>query len=80
MKKKPDSDFQLFLQHIGNNLKKVRNKKGLTQEMVAEMNCIDYKYYQRLEAGKVNITAKTLYKISKSLNVNPKILIDIDKD
>ncbi len=80
MKKKPDTDFQLFLKQVGNNLKRVRTSKGLTQEIVAEKNNIDYKYYQRMEAGAVNITVKTLYKLSKSLDIDPKILLDIDKD
>ncbi len=77
MKMKPDTDFQVYLKNIGENLKKLRNSKGLTQEMVAEMNNIDYKYYQRMEAGAVNITVKTLYKISKSLDIDPKKLLDI---
>ncbi len=78
MKKKPDTDFQLYLKHIGENLKRVRINKGLTQEMLAEMNNVDYKYFQRIEAGAVNITVKTLYKLSKSLDIDPKILLDKD--
>ncbi len=80
MKKKPDTDFQLYLKHIGENLKGVRIDKGITQEMLAEMNNVDYKYYQRIEAGAVNITVKTLYKISKSLEIDPKILLAKNKD
>lgn len=77
MKKKPDTDFQLFLKQLGENLKRVRTNKGLTQEFLAEMNNIDYKYYQRIEAGAVNITIKTLYKISQSLDIDPKILLEM---
>ncbi len=58
----------------------MRIDKGLTQEMLAEMNNVDYKYYQRIEAGAVNITVKTLYKISKSLDIDPKTLLDSEKD
>ncbi len=79
MKNKPDIDYRQFLKQIGKNLKKERNKNGFTQEMIAEINNIDYKYYQRIEAGTVNITIKTLLKLSKSLNINPCKLFDIDK-
>ena len=79
MKKSPDNDFQLYLKQLGGNLKNERIKNGITQEMFAEMNNIDYKYYQRIETGKVNITIKTLYKLSKSLKINPNSLLDHKK-
>ena len=71
MKNKSNNDFREFLELIGNNLKKERIKQELNQEKFAEMSDIDYKYYQRIEAGNVNITMKTLYKLSESLKIDP---------
>ena len=71
MKDKPNKDFQEYLKLIGSNLKKERIAKGVTQEKMAEINNIDYKYYQRIESGHVNITMKTLYKLSESLKIDP---------
>ena len=71
MKNKSDKAFREYLKLIGSNLKKERIAQGLTQEKLAEMNNIDYKYYQRIEAGDVNITMKTLCKLSENLQINP---------
>jgi transcriptional regulator with XRE-family HTH domain len=71
MKNKSDESLQEFLKLIASNFKKERIEQGFTQEKLAEMNDIDYKYYQRIESGNVNITMKTLLKLSESLNINP---------
>ena len=76
MKNKSNEDFQKFLKLMGSNLKKARIDQGFTQEKLAEINNIDYKYYQRIEAGNVNITMKTLCKLSESLKINPVKLFD----
>jgi len=76
MEKRSDNDFPNFLKQLGQNLRKERNKKEISQEKLAEINNIDYKYYQRIETGRVNITIKTLYKLSKSLNIKPYKLLD----
>ena len=75
MKNKADENVQEFLKLIGGNLKRERIAQGFTQENLAEMNDIDYKYYQRIESGNVNITMKTLYKLSESLQINPVKLL-----
>jgi len=71
MKNKSDENLQEFLKLIGNNFKKERIEQRFTQEKLAEMNDIDYKYYQRIESGNVNITMKTLLKLCESLKINP---------
>jgi len=67
--------YTLSLKQIGNKLKQARNNAGLSQEKVSEINNIDYKYYQRIESGCVNITIKTLLKLSKSLKIEPSELL-----
>jgi transcriptional regulator with XRE-family HTH domain len=71
MKDKSHKDFRESLKLIAGNLKKERIAQGITQEKLAEINNIDYKYYQRIEAGDVNITMKTLCKLSESLKIDP---------
>lgn len=70
-----DKEFRLFLQTFGKNVKRQREKAGLTQEDIAEL--VEYKYYQKIEAGKVNITLKTVYKICKKLNIKPADLFKL---
>ena len=38
---------------------------------------LSYKYYQRIEAGKVNITLKTLEKISEALGIDAAELLTL---
>ena len=71
-----EKEFKLFAQKMAFNLKRYRNDIPLTQEKAAELIGIEYKYYQRIEGATANITMKTLYKICKTMNINPKDLFD----
>ncbi|MGV7928478.1 MAG: helix-turn-helix domain-containing protein [Spirochaetota bacterium] len=78
--KEPDERFDGFLKLIGKNIRMEREKAMLTQEQMAELNGIDYKYYQKIEYGEVNITIRTLYKICEKLKIHPKQILDAHLD
>ena len=61
---------------IGNRLRVLRKERGLRQEDMEKFG-ISYKYYQRIEAGKVNVTLKTLEKIAKAFGVDPSDLLAV---
>lgn len=48
--------------------------KQLTQEKAAEISGLHYKYYQKVESGKVNLTLDSLEKISRAFNISIKLL------
>lgn len=48
---------------FSNTLKQLRKSKGLTQEKLAEMSDIDYKYLQKLESK--NPSSPTLFVLEK---------------
>ncbi|MBP7735457.1 MAG: helix-turn-helix transcriptional regulator [Spirochaetes bacterium] len=75
---KTDKEFQIFLKSLGEQIKKHRENAGLTQENMADI--IEYKYFQRIENGKRNITLKTLLKISQKLNIHPKDLFNFPEE
>jgi len=54
---------------IGNRIKWARKAKGLKQEDVEAFG-ISYKYYQKIEGGKVNVTLNTIEKIANALDIN----------
>jgi transcriptional regulator with XRE-family HTH domain len=54
---------------MASNIKRIREKRGLTQVQAAEKAEIDPRYYPRIERGEINITLETLYKIVKALKV-----------
>jgi transcriptional regulator with XRE-family HTH domain len=55
---------------IGNRLKELRKQKGLKQEDLEDLG-INYRYYQKVETGKANVTLKTFEKIADALGVDP---------
>ena len=55
-------------QLLGDQLKKARLKKGLTQEQLAELSGLHRTYIGSVERGERNITVKNLYKILLAMN------------
>jgi transcriptional regulator with XRE-family HTH domain len=53
---------------LGRRIRELRVAKGLTQWEMAERG-LSYKYYQRIEAGKVNLTLHSLEKLAAALEV-----------
>lgn len=54
---------------IGNRIKEIRKLKGLRQEDVESLG-LSYKYFQRIEQGRANITLATVAKVAKALGVS----------
>ena len=55
-------------QRLGDQLKIVRLKKGLTQEQLAELSGLHRTYIGSVERGERNITVKNLNKILLAMN------------
>ncbi|GIX46526.1 MAG: hypothetical protein KatS3mg131_0737 [Candidatus Tectimicrobiota bacterium] len=56
------------LGRLGKRLRQLRQARGLTQWQVAERG-INYKYYQRIERGRINVTVRTLARLAALLEV-----------
>lgn len=54
---------------LGKNIKKARQKSGLTQFEVAQKADIHANYYARIERGEVNPSVEILEAIAKALKV-----------
>lgn len=63
---------------IGAKVKSLRESKGLTQIQVADLCDYEKTTISRIEAGRTNITVKTLYKLSHALHVPMKDLVDVE--
>lgn len=55
------------LKWIGEELRRLRLKCGLTQFDMEERG-VSYKYYQRIEAGRANVTIRTLVRVMRALD------------
>ena len=62
--------------HLSERVKELRNKKGMSQEVLAEESGLSLRTIQRIENGETNPTGDTLKRLSNALNVNPDELID----
>ncbi|MBW1679469.1 MAG: helix-turn-helix transcriptional regulator [Deltaproteobacteria bacterium] len=65
---------------IGKRIKEIRKEKGLKQEDMESLG-INYKYYQKIETGKVNITLDTVEKVTKAFNMDVRefFILPLDK-
>jgi transcriptional regulator with XRE-family HTH domain len=55
---------------VGRNVRRIRQKKGLTQEQLAEISGFSQQYISGLEQGRRNPTVVTLYELSSALGVS----------
>jgi transcriptional regulator with XRE-family HTH domain len=60
---------------VGRNVRRRREKKGLTQEQFADISGFSQQYISSLERGRRNPTVITLYEISTALGVSPRDLL-----
>jgi transcriptional regulator with XRE-family HTH domain len=62
--------LKIVLKDLGRSVRRARTSAGITQEKAASQADIDYKRYQRIEAGTVNLTVRTLHRIARALDVD----------
>ncbi len=62
---------------IGKKIQNLRYEKGFTQQQIADMCEFEKASMSRIEAGRANLTLKTMIKLSQSLGVEMKDLVDI---
>jgi transcriptional regulator with XRE-family HTH domain len=55
---------------VGRNVRQFREKKGLTQEQLADVSGFSQQYISSLEQGRRNPTVITLYELSVALGIN----------
>ena len=61
---------------FGNHLKSLRKKKKMTQEELASLADLEYKYIQRLEGKKPSSpTLNSLEKLAKAFGITPAELL-----
>ena len=60
---------------VGGNVRRIRQKKGLTQEQLAEISGFSQQYISGLEQGRRNPTVVTLYELASALGVSPLDLV-----
>jgi transcriptional regulator with XRE-family HTH domain len=62
-------NYNPLFQKLGKRIETLRKQKGLTQEELAEKSGFHRAYFWDIEHGR-NVSLKTIYKISKALNIS----------
>ena len=60
---------------FGKKLKRIRLKKGLTQENLADKAGLHFTYIGQAERGLRNVTLETLCKLSRALKIKSEELL-----
>lgn len=68
-------EYMNLMGSLKTNIKMARRNEQLTQEAASSMADIDYKRWQKIEAGGMNITLLTLSRIAATLRVPPSTLL-----
>lgn len=55
---------------LGNRIRAIRNAKGLTQQNLADISGLDYRYIGAIERGERNFSIDNLEKVLVALNVS----------
>jgi transcriptional regulator with XRE-family HTH domain len=63
-------EMEQFLKEFGKTLKHTRKQMGLSQVTAAQNMRIDYRHYQNIEGGKINLRLDTLMKLVKFYNLD----------
>lgn len=60
---------------VGRNVRNIRERKGLTQEQLADISGFSQQYISSLENGRRNPTVITLYEVAAALGVDHTELV-----
>jgi len=64
-----------ILKSIGANVKRLRKRKGLSQESLADLACLHRTYVGAVERGERNVSAENIAKIAAALGIEPYMLL-----
>jgi transcriptional regulator with XRE-family HTH domain len=60
---------------VGRNVRRLREKRGLTQEELADLSGFSQQYISSLEKGTRNPTVITLFELAQALGTTPATLV-----
>jgi transcriptional regulator with XRE-family HTH domain len=68
-----------ILKALGDRIRILRTKKGLSQQKLAELSDLSYKYLGEVERAQQNPTIQTLQKIADGLEISLNELVQIEE-
>ncbi len=68
-------ETSVVLGHIAANVRRLREKRLLSQEKFAEHAGLDARFTQRVERGRLNFSIETLVRLAAALDTTPGALL-----
>jgi transcriptional regulator with XRE-family HTH domain len=68
------------MQHIGKNIKRIREEKGLTQQSIADLIAMHRSNYSRVETGDRDLSIEAIGKIAKYFSMTIDQLVNFEGD
>jgi transcriptional regulator with XRE-family HTH domain len=65
-----------YIKAFGENLRKLRTDRELSQYKLADMADIDRSQVIDIENGEINTTISTVYALAVALEIEPKVMLD----
>ncbi|MCD1117450.1 helix-turn-helix domain-containing protein [Chryseobacterium turcicum] len=66
------------MQHIGKNIKKIREEKGLTQQAIADLIAMHRSNYSRVETDDRDLSIEAVGKIARFFNMTIDDLVNFE--
>lgn len=66
------------MQHVGKNIKKIREEKGLKQQTIADLISMHRSNYSRVETGDRDLSIEAINKIAKYFNMTIDQLVNFE--
>jgi len=64
-----DADLDLYIELIGNRVRALRAKRGMTRKDLSKHSEVSERYLAQLETGKANITLAVLWRIAEAFDI-----------
>ena len=68
------------MQHIGKNIKRIREEKGLTQQSIADLIAMHRSNYSKVETGDRDLSIDAIGKIAKYFSMTTDQLVNFEGD
>ncbi len=69
------SRVRVYLGFLGENVRRGRKRRDLTQDQLAEASALDVRFVRRVERGSVNLRFDTVVRLAVALDVEPGALL-----
>jgi transcriptional regulator with XRE-family HTH domain len=67
--------MELLEKRFGEQLRKIRTSRGISQDDLALITDLSRSYVSKIDRGQGNVSLKTLYKLAEALEVEPSDLL-----